>query len=35
MQQEGIRREAAYNDGRYVDVIEYGLLAREHRGGAE
>lgn len=35
MQQEGLRREAAFNDGRYVDVIEYGILARDHRGGRE
>lgn len=32
MRQEGVRREAAFNDGRYVDVIEYGLLASDHRG---
>jgi ribosomal-protein-alanine N-acetyltransferase len=31
MRQEGVRREAAFNDGRYVDVIEYGLLADEYR----
>ena len=31
MQQEGVRREAAFSEGRYVDVIEYGLLARDYR----
>jgi [ribosomal protein S5]-alanine N-acetyltransferase len=31
MQQEGVRREAAFNEGRYVDVIEYGLLAADYR----
>lgn len=26
MMQEGIRREALYNNGRYHDIIEYGIL---------
>ncbi len=34
MRQEGVRREAAFNEGSYVDVIEYGLLADEFRSGA-
>lgn len=34
MQQEGIRREAAYHEGRYVDVVEYGLLAEDRDGVA-
>lgn len=29
MQQEGIRKNAAYKNGRYIDIIEFGLL-REH-----
>lgn len=29
MREEGRRREAAYKDGRYVDVIEYGVLKAE------
>lgn len=29
MREEGRRREAAFKDGRYVDVIEYGLLRAE------
>jgi RimJ/RimL family protein N-acetyltransferase len=35
MQQEGVRREAAFNDGRYVDVVEYGMLASDHKGAGE
>jgi len=31
MKQEGVRREAAYKDGRYVDIIEYGVLRREYQ----
>ncbi|MEW6445846.1 MAG: GNAT family N-acetyltransferase [Pseudomonadota bacterium] len=31
MRQEGVRRQAAYKDGHYVDVIEYGLLRDELR----
>jgi ribosomal-protein-alanine N-acetyltransferase len=31
MKQEGVRREAAFSEGRYVDVIEFGLLARDYR----
>jgi RimJ/RimL family protein N-acetyltransferase len=29
MRQEGVRRQAAWTDGGYHDVIEYGLLAEE------
>ena len=29
MKEEGRRREAAFKDGRYVDLIEYGILAGE------
>ena len=29
MTQEGVRRRAAWTDGRYHDVVEYGLLAEE------
>jgi ribosomal-protein-alanine N-acetyltransferase len=31
MRQEGVRAEAAFNEGRYVDVVEYGLLAADRR----
>lgn len=31
MTQEGIRREAAFKEGAYVDVIEFGLLRAEFR----
>lgn len=31
MQEEGTRRQAAFNEGRHVDVIEYGLLADDYR----
>lgn len=34
MKQEGVRRSAAYKDGAYVDVIEYGLLRDEFLSGA-
>ena len=27
--QEGLRREADYKDGKYIDIIEYGLLKNE------
>jgi RimJ/RimL family protein N-acetyltransferase len=30
MQQEGIRRKAAFKDGRYLDVLEYGVLRNEY-----
>lgn len=30
MQVEGRRREAAYKDGSYIDVIEFGVLEREY-----
>lgn len=26
MQQEGIRKDAIFNDGRYYDILEYGIL---------
>jgi RimJ/RimL family protein N-acetyltransferase len=29
MKEEGLRRQAAWKDGRYVDVIEYGILKAE------
>jgi ribosomal-protein-alanine N-acetyltransferase len=29
MQQEGVRRQAAYKDGKYLDIIEFGLLKNE------
>lgn len=29
MREEGVRREAAFSDGSYVDVVEYGLLTNE------
>lgn len=40
MKQEGIRRQAAYKDGRYLDIIEYGVLRDEYeehwkRAGSE
>jgi ribosomal-protein-alanine N-acetyltransferase len=31
MKQEGARRKAVYKDGRYLDVIEYGVLAHEYQ----
>ncbi len=33
MQQEGVRRRAAFKDGASVDVIEFGLLRDEFAGG--
>ena len=30
MKQEGVRREAAFKDGRYLDIIEYGVLKDEY-----
>ena len=32
MHREGVRREAAYKAGRYLDVIEFGMLAGEMQG---
>jgi RimJ/RimL family protein N-acetyltransferase len=29
MKEEGRRREAAYKNGEYVDVVEFGLLKSE------
>jgi [ribosomal protein S5]-alanine N-acetyltransferase len=31
MTEEGVRREALFKDGRYIDIIDYGLLASEYR----
>lgn len=31
MKQEGIRRQAAFKDGKYLDVIEFGLLKDEFK----
>ena len=31
---EGVRREAAFYDGRYHDVVEYGLLTADYRRGS-
>jgi RimJ/RimL family protein N-acetyltransferase len=30
MVQEGVRRHAAYKDGKYLDIIEYGVLRHEY-----
>jgi len=30
MVKEGVRREAAYKDGKYQDIIEYGVLKRDY-----
>jgi RimJ/RimL family protein N-acetyltransferase len=30
MKEEGCRRNAAYKDGRYIDIIEYGVLKEEY-----
>ena len=30
MTEEGRRREAAFTDGEYHDVVEFGILAAEH-----
>jgi RimJ/RimL family protein N-acetyltransferase len=29
MQEEGVRRQAMFKDGRYHDVVEYGVLAED------
>lgn len=31
MREEGRRREAAFKDGRFVDVVEFGLLMNEYK----
>jgi len=31
--EEGIRRKAVFKNGEYIDVIEYGLLSDEYKGG--
>jgi ribosomal-protein-alanine N-acetyltransferase len=30
MKQEGVRRQAAFKDGKYLDIIEYGVLKTEY-----
>ncbi len=30
MREEGVRRQAAFKDGAYVDVVEYGVLRAEY-----
>ena len=35
MTQEGVFREGLWNRGRFVDVLCYGILAKEWRGGAD
>jgi len=30
MEKEGVRCEAAYKDGKYLDIIEYGVLRRDY-----
>ena len=32
MKEEGVRRQAAYKDGRYLDVLQYGVLREEFDG---
>lgn len=32
MRQEGVRRQAAYKSGKYVNVVEYGMLREEFLG---
>ena len=34
MRQEGVRRQAAYKDGAYVDVVEFGVLRQEFEAGS-
>jgi len=29
MREEGLRREAIYKNGRYLDIVEYGVLRHE------
>ncbi len=31
MAEEGVRKQALFKEGRYQDVVEYGLLASDHR----
>jgi ribosomal-protein-alanine N-acetyltransferase len=31
MREEGLRRQAAFKGGRYVDIVEFGILADEQR----
>ena len=35
MKKEGIRRQAVFKNGQYVDLIEYGLLRDEYKNPAE
>lgn len=35
MRQEGLRRQAAWKNGRFIDLIEYGLLREEFRSAGE
>jgi RimJ/RimL family protein N-acetyltransferase len=30
MQKEGVRREAIYKQGQYLDIIEYGVLREDY-----
>jgi len=32
MREEGVRKQAAYKDGRYLDIVEFGLLREEFKG---
>lgn len=34
-QQEGVRRKAMFNNGKYLDLIEYGLLKKEWISGVK
>ena len=31
MQKEGVRKEALYKDGKYIDIIDYGLLEKDFK----
>lgn len=31
MKQEGLRKEALFKNGRYVDIVEYGVLKKEYK----
>ena len=35
MKKEGVRRQAIFKDGQYLDLIEYGLLRDEYKNPAE
>lgn len=32
MTEEGVRKEALFKDGKYVDIIEYGILKKDFKG---